>query len=73
MSNGEQATSELLDATPPHSLEAERAVLGSVLLDPRVCDDVAAILADRQKISTSSHQVLYGHLLAMSNAEPKPT
>ena len=70
MSN-RKATPELLDATPPHSLEAERAVLGSVLLDHRICDDVAAILNEPEAFYVHSHQVLYGHLLAMNSAGAK--
>ena len=34
-------TSEILDRQPPRNLEAEKAVLGSILLLPQVCDDVA--------------------------------
>ena len=40
--NGTQAASEtLLRNVPPHSLDAERAVLGALLIDPRAIDDVA--------------------------------
>ena len=39
-----KVTSEILDRQPPRSLEAERAVLGSMLLLPDVCDDVALVL-----------------------------
>ena len=36
--------SEILDRQPPCNLEAERGVLGSILLLPIVCDEVALIL-----------------------------
>ena len=38
------ACSEILDRLPPQKLEAEKAVLGSMLLDPEMCDDVALAL-----------------------------
>ena len=38
-------TSEILDRQPPRNLEAERGVLGSILLLPDVCDDVALVFA----------------------------
>jgi replicative DNA helicase len=37
-------TAEILDRQPPRNLEAERGVLGSILLLPDVCDDVALII-----------------------------
>ena len=36
--------SEILDRQPPCNLQAEMAVLGSILLKPDVCDEVALIL-----------------------------
>ncbi|MEX0977413.1 MAG: DnaB-like helicase N-terminal domain-containing protein, partial [Pirellulales bacterium] len=36
--------SEILDRQPPCNLEAERGVLGSILLLPIVCDEVSLIL-----------------------------
>ena len=35
---------ELLDRQPPRSIEAERAVIGSLLLLPEACDEVALIV-----------------------------
>ncbi|HWB00773.1 MAG TPA: replicative DNA helicase [Pirellulales bacterium] len=56
---------ELLDRTPPHSVEAERAVLGSAMLDPRLLDELAAILDSPDAFHVHAHQVLYQHMLAM--------
>ncbi|MCH2123811.1 MAG: replicative DNA helicase [Pirellulaceae bacterium] len=39
-----QVTSEILDRQPPFDLEAEMAVLGSMLIKPDVCDDLALLL-----------------------------
>jgi replicative DNA helicase len=59
-----RVSSEILDRLPPHSLEAERGVLGSMLLDPNLCDDVALILRP-EDFYAEANQKLYGHLLAM--------
>lgn len=40
----EPVTSEILDRQPPINLEAERGVLGSILLSPNACDDVTPIV-----------------------------
>jgi replicative DNA helicase len=46
----------------PANVDAERAVLGSILLKPDVCDDVALIIRP-DDFSDESLQVLYRHLL----------
>jgi replicative DNA helicase len=61
-----KANSEILDRQPPSNLEAERGVLGSILLLPTVCDDVAMIL--RPEV-LSAHRTLYTHLRAMNDEE----
>ncbi|HEV7225191.1 MAG TPA: DnaB-like helicase N-terminal domain-containing protein, partial [Pirellulales bacterium] len=62
----ERATSEILDRLPPQNLDAERGVLGSLLLDPELCDEVALLLKPADFYSPH-HQVLFNHLLAMHN------
>lgn len=57
----------LLDRVPPHSIEAERAVLASLLLDPNLCDDVAPIV-HVQDFYADPHRVLFRHLYEMQAA-----
>jgi replicative DNA helicase len=59
-------TSEILDRMPPQNLDAERGVLGSLLLDPELCDDVALELR-AEDFYAEANQKLYAHLLAMHN------
>jgi replicative DNA helicase len=61
------AASELLDRLPPQSLDAERAVLGSVLLNPVMCDDVALILRP-DDFYADPNRILFSHMLAMHDA-----
>ena len=57
-------TSEILDRQPPRNLEAERGVLGSILLLPDCADDVALILRD-DDFYDEAHRKLYQCMLEM--------
>ncbi len=59
-----RVSSEILDRLPPQNLDAEKGVLGSLLLDPNLCDDVALVLRP-DDFYADANQKLYGHLLAM--------
>ena len=48
----------------PANVDAERAVLGSILMKPDVCDDVALVIR-AEDFSDESHQLLYRHLLEL--------
>jgi replicative DNA helicase len=56
--------SEILDRLPPQNLEAEKGVLGSILLDPLICDDIALLLRPGD-FYADANQRLYRNLLAM--------
>lgn len=56
--------SEILDRLPPQNLDAEKGVLGSILLNPVVCDDVALIVRP-DDFYADANRKLFTHMLAM--------
>ena len=65
---GSAATASLGER--PTNVDAERAVLGSILLKPDVCDDVSLIVRP-EDFSDESHQLLFRHLLDLSNTNKR--
>ena len=61
---GSPQLSDLAERVPPHSQEAEKAVLGSILLDPRVLDDVATHLVP-DDFYIDAHRKVYSRILEM--------
>lgn len=58
---------DLFDRQPPCNLEAERNVLGSILLLPEACDEVSLILR-ADDFYDDAHRSLYEHIVAMHDA-----
>lgn len=56
-------TSEILDRTPPHNLDAERAVIGCVLLKPDVLEAIGFLEAG--DFHGEVYGVVFGRLKAM--------
>ena len=63
-------TSEILDREPPFSLDAESAVLGSIMLNPEVCDEVAMILR-AEDFYGDANRCVFEHMQAMHDAGQK--
>lgn len=62
------ASPTLFDARErPANVDAERAVLGSILLKPDVCDDVA-LLVRAEDFADDAHQLLFRHLLELHDS-----
>ena len=61
------AAAVLVDRDRPANVDAERAVLGSILLKPDVCDDIALLIRP-EDFSDESHQILYQHLLELHDS-----
>ena len=59
-----KVNSEILDRLPPHNLDAERGVLGSVMLDPNLCDEVVMILRP-DDFYADAHRRLFQQIVAM--------
>lgn len=59
-----RADPELLDRLPPSSLDAEKSVLGCMLLDSNTCDDIAPILKATDFYADANSR-LFTQILAM--------
>jgi len=55
---------EILDRLPPQNLDAEKGVLGSLVLDAQMCDEVAPLIR-ADDFYADAHQKLFAHLMAM--------
>ena len=64
--HGPAGTSEILDRTPPYNLDAERGVIGSLILDPTFFDDVLLKLRS-DDFYDEAHQILFGQMAEMHN------
>lgn len=64
-STARRSPAEILDRLPPQDLDAERWVIGSVLLQPPLLDDVADIVRPAD-FYADAHRRLFSRLLAMA-------
>ena len=62
-------TLEILDRQPPFNLEAEAGVLGSIMLNPDVCDDVALIIRPDDFYDDANRR-LFTHMLELHEQVP---
>lgn len=64
-----EATQEAPALRPiPMDVVAEAAVLGNVLIDPKLMEMVKAILPDARAFYDDAHQTLYRHMLTVHTA-----
>ena len=55
----------VLEKTPPHDLDAERAVLGALLREPELCDDVVMVLRNPDDFYHDAHSRIFSHMMKM--------
>ena len=55
----------VLEKAPPHDLDAERAVLGALLRDPELCDDVVMVLRNADDFYHDAHSRIFSHMMKM--------
>ena len=56
---------KLLDKQPPHAIEAEMSLLGSMILDSRVCGEVVQILQGPADFFKTAHAAVYQVLVQL--------
>jgi len=61
----------VLEKAPPHDIEAEKAVLGALLRQPELCDDVVMVLRDPDDFYHDAHKRIYSHLMKMRSDNSK--
>ena len=54
-----QSSSSLQERMPPHAIEAEASLLGSILIDPDVCGDVIQIIRSPEDFFRQAHGEVY--------------
>ena len=65
-------TSEILDRQPPCNIEAEHCVLGSILILPDVCDEIAVRVQLRpEDFYDEANATLYQHILELQDSGKK--
>ena len=57
----------VLEKVPPHDLDTEQAVLGALLREPELCDDVILILREPEDFYHDAHQRIYRQIMKMRN------
>lgn len=62
-SHTQLAPDPLLRNVPPHSMEAERAVLGAIMIDPGAMDFVAQILPNAEEFYAPANAAIYETLI----------
>ena len=55
----------ILEKAPPQDLDAERAVLGALLRQPELCDDVVMVLRNPDDFYHDAHSRIYSHMMKM--------
>ena len=56
------------DLQPPHSKEAETAVLGAILLDNKLLPQALEVVRDPAAFYYSHHRIVYAHMLKLDEA-----
>ncbi len=59
---------DLLENKPPHDLLAEEALIGSILLQPDVCDEVVTLVRP-DDFFHPAHKMLFAELVALHNSQ----
>ena len=62
-----QAITRLMEGLPPHALEAESSLLGSILIDPTVLNDVQLILHSADDFFKKANGLIFESMVELYN------
>ena len=62
-----QAVTRLMEGLPPHALDAEESLIGSIVIDPRVLDDVILILGGADDFFKKANGSIYELMVELYN------
>lgn len=65
-----KTNADIFDRRPPISIEAELAVLGSILMMPDCCDDVV-LICNSEDFFDDANRTIFEHILEMHNTQQK--
>ncbi len=60
-----RALDRLFDRLPPHSIEAEMALLGSMIIDPSVIPDVMGVVRGGDRFYSAAHGAIYDTMVRL--------
>ncbi|MEC9373498.1 MAG: DnaB-like helicase N-terminal domain-containing protein, partial [Planctomycetota bacterium] len=63
--SGPESVGKLFDQLPPHSLEAEMSLLGSLILDPRVTPDIVGMIKGGDSFYSAAHASIFDALMQL--------
>ncbi|MBT5136667.1 MAG: hypothetical protein HOM36_03835, partial [Phycisphaerae bacterium] len=66
-----QAINRLMDALPPHAVEAEESLLGSILIDASVLNDVQLIIQSGDDFFKKANGSIYTIMIELNNGALK--
>ena len=69
--NKSQAINRLMETLPPHAVEAEESLLGSILIDPTVLNDVQLIIKSGDDFFKKANGSIYELMTELNNGSLK--
>ena len=55
----------VLEKAPPHNIVAEKAVIGALLREPELCDEVVTVLRNPDDFYHDAHKRIFSHIMKM--------
>jgi len=61
------STVATIDLLPPHSIEAEQALIGAIFLEPNILNDIVGVVKSEEQFYRTAHQHIYASMIRLYN------